>query len=474
MLILLLATLVGLVSGATTAVRLTPDGPTVAVADVPKLHESLPDADRVEQALRLQPERPYDWIVDSGGTFVVRATMTKDAKGTRDTKGTRCVLTVWDWHNRPLHSAIYPVPFDERLAFQVVGRGCYTITLDLFKGTRCSARLVRSFAACPDNRERRAKWKDSGFFVGGCSYPGRQHWSNDFGPAHPAGLTEQASRELDADRSARLGLQVVRIDPAIEWRCEDAPMEFARADASTDAFTSRGFRLAIQVDPAPAWAVLPAYGDRKDPRWRYPHREGPTRRIVAEVARRYGKHAAFFEIWNEPDNPDFWRGTVQEYVDHVRWCSEEIRKAMPGATVVNGGYTLIEPDKTGAIVRRIRNFVDETAYHYHGTVDGLPAAFAAYRAILSAAEVEQPRFLNTEMGYAAWRLDVERNMAAAAIHKLLFSWRTATEARSFTARVTWAARVFGRLIPTGDAWITSSVREPSTEPYPHLLTNWLA
>ena len=251
-------------------------------------------------------------------------------------------------------------------------------------------------------------------------------------------------------------------------------MEFARADASTDAFTSRGFRLAIQVDPAPAWAVLPAYGDRKDPRWRYPHREGPTRRIVAEVARRYGKHAAFFEIWNEPDNPDFWRGTVQEYVDHVRWCSEEIRKAMPGATVVNGGYTLIEPDKTGAIVRRIRNFVDETAYHYHGTVDGLPAAFAAYRAILSAAEVEQPRFLNTEMGYAAWRLDVERNMAAAAIHKLLFSWRTATEARSFTARVTWAARVFGRLIPTGDAWITSSVREPSTEPYPHLSTNWLA
>ncbi|MBM3496092.1 MAG: hypothetical protein FJX72_17495, partial [Armatimonadetes bacterium] len=344
------------------------------------------------------------------------------ASADKGVKGARCILTVWDWHNQPVHSAPYPAPFDETVTFDVSGRGCYTLTLDLFDGDKCAARLVRSFAACPDNRERRALWKASGFAVGGCSFPGRQHWTNDYGPAHPPGLTEQASRDMDAELSARMGLQVVRIDPPFEWPSESAPLDFTRADASVAAFTSRGFTLNVQLDPAPDWAVLPAYKDRKDPLWRYPHREGPTRRIAREVAQRYGKHAAFFEIWNEPDNRDFWRGTVTEFVDYTRWCAEEIRKAAPGVTITNGGYTLIEPQDTGAIARQVRGLVDATAYHYHGTVEGLPAAFGSHRAIQAAAGVENPMFYNTEMGYAAWRLDVERNMAASAVHKLLFSW----------------------------------------------------
>jgi len=44
------------------------------------------------------------------------------------------------------------------------------------------------------------------------------------------------------------------------------------------------------------------------------------------------------------------------------------------------------------------------------------------RAVHAAAGYTKPSFINTEMGYAAWRLDVERSQAATAIQKLLFCW----------------------------------------------------
>jgi len=414
LLLALLAAAPALFAGA--VVSLSPEMPAVAAAGVPKLYETVPDADWMEKCLRLIPGTAYRWVVAPKEPISVRASASSEAKGTK------ARLTAWDWHNQPVYTDVHVVPFDETVTFETAGRGCYTLTLDLFDGDRCTARLVRSFAACADNRERRALWKSSEFFVGSCSFPGRQHWANDFGPANPPGLTEQASREMDAELSAKMGLQVIRINPHVEWASAESSMDFARADAAVQAFAARGFILDIQLDPAPDWAVLPAYKGRKDPLWRYPHQEGPTRRLASECAGRYGKYAAFFEIYNEPDNPEFWRGTVPEFVDYTRWCAEEIRKAAPGLPIANGGYTLIEPEKTAAMVRGVRGQVDFAAYHYHGTVDRLPAAFATYRAMHAAAGYEQPAFVDTEMGYAAWRLDVERDMAAATVHKLLFSW----------------------------------------------------
>ena len=401
---------------AGVVVRLGPEMPAASAAGVPRLYEVVPDADRVEKTLRLSPAAAYHWVVAPGEPMSVQVSASSGAKGAK----TR--LTAWDWQNRPVFTEEHPAPFDQTITFETSGRGCYTLTLDLFDGDRCTARLVRSFAVCPDNRQRRALWTNSGFFVGACSFPGRQHWANDFGPAHPPDLTEQASREMDAELSAKMGLQVIRIDPPVQWASADSPLDFTRADAAIQVFVTNGFTLDIQLDPAPDWAVLPSYRNRKDPLWRYPHQEGATRRLASACARRYGRYAAFFEIYNEPDNRDFWRGTVPEFLDYTRWCAEEIRQAAPGVPIANGGYTLLEPEQTGAIVRGVREQTDLAAYHYHGTVDALPAAFGAYRAMHAAAGYAPPAFVDTEMGYAAWRLDVERNMAAAIVQKLLFSW----------------------------------------------------
>jgi len=236
------------------------------------------------------------------------------------------------------------------------------------------------------------------------------------------GLTEQASRDLDAELAARAGLQIVRPALPIEWPSEDAPIDFTRADASVAAWTSRGLRLYLQVGQPPEWALLPQYAGVADPKWRYPRREGPSRRWLAELLPRYAKDAAFVELYNESDNRDFWRGTPEEYTEWAGWAIEEIERAAPDVPIAAGGYCLLEPEWTGLFARALVGKLDLIGYHSHGDVTALEANFRAMRATHAAAGYVAPVFANTEMGYAAWRLDMERHQAATAVQKLLYCW----------------------------------------------------
>lgn len=401
-------------SAATVSLR--PGLPALDTPGVPALWQSVADADRGESHMSLEPAAPYRWVFSRGDAIELRGQIGAEAPGTR------AMLTVWDWERNPVAQQALAVPCRETIDLEVVGRGTYLLTMDLFSDERCVLRLVRSFGVCPDNRRRREAWLDDLFFVGTCAFPGRQHWSNDFGPAHPPGLSEQESRDLDAEFSARLGLQVVRPDLPVQWAGEDAEMDFSRADASMEAWTSRGFTLGLQVGQPGDWATKEAYTEVTDPKWRYPKREAPTRRYLAECIRRYGPHARFIEAYNETDNLDFWRGTPQEYIDFARWVAEEAAAAAPRVPVANAGYTLILPEWTGLLARELRPLTSMVAYHSHGDVSALDAMRRAMVAVHAAAGYADPVFVNTEMGYAAWRLDVERSQAATAIQKTLHCW----------------------------------------------------
>ena len=183
------------------------------------------------------------------------------------------------------------------------------------------------------------------------------------------------------------------------------------------------FKLRRSPGEAPAeWAILPKYADVTDPKWRYPRKEGPSRRWTREVVSRYAKDAAYIELYNEPDNRDFWRGTPEEFVEWTKWAAEEAREAAPGVPIVNGGYCMIEPEWTGIFARELRGVLDGVSYHSHGDVGNLEPMLEAMRAVHSAAGYEEPFFINTEMGYAAWRYDIERLQASTAMQKVLYCW----------------------------------------------------
>lgn len=428
-------------AGADNALALAPGMAPLPAPGVPLLWAGLPDADRSAPDLRLTPARPYEWVAEAGQSLQVTASCATPQR--------RAVLTVWDWNRSPVAQRTFSTPCSEPVSFAVAGRGTYLLTLDLFRGEECLARLARSFSVCPSNLPRRAAWRQGPFRVGCCSFPGRQNWSNEFGPAHPADLTEAQSREREADLSARLGMVLVRPDLSVFWPARDKPMDFALADLCMNCYTDRGFDLALQMGfPYETdWTLMPRYAAVTDPKWRYPRTESVVRAFSQAVAERYGRSSAWIELYNEPDNRDFWRGTVDEFISTHRWMAESVRRACPQVSILSGGLCLMEPERTGLIARGIRDRVDGVGYHSHGGVDVLAAAFTAMRAVHAAAGYAEPAFYNTEMGYANWRLDMERASAATAVQKLLYCW-----AHGNRAALLYCSRELGGPRPVAGDW----------------------
>lgn len=414
--LLLLGSTLAPAGQAATTVELRPGMAALDPGGAPPLWQSVPDADRLALGMGLDPEQPYRWVVSPGEAFAITARTPAETA--------HALLTIWDWARRPVAQLRLDCPARETVTLEAEGAGVWLLTLDAMQGQDCRARLVRSFGVLPSNEGLREQWRSGAYLVGACSFPGRQHWTDGYGPGHPPGLSEQASREMDADLCVRLGLQVIRPDLPIWWGAEEQGPDFTRADECLGMLTRRGFTLDVQLGPPGGadWAVLGQYAAVTDPKWRYPVREDIVRRMSAECAVRYGEYAEFFELYNEPDNLDFWRGTPGEYVDYCRWAAEEIRRRTPGARIANGGLTFIVPQWTGFFTRELRDCTDLIAYHSHGGVDAMRQTFGALEAVMAAAERGATACVNTEMGHAAWRLDAEMPMAATAVQKLLYGW----------------------------------------------------
>ena len=403
-------------AGAERSVLLTPSMPQLEKRATPPLSKVLPDADITQKGLSISPDNPYSWVAAPGDGF--RVTI----QGPKSADGEHAVFTVWDWELRAVSQHRFPLPFTEGIEFKVAKRGTYLLTLDLFKKEECTARLVRSFSICPSNLERKRIWDSDQFFIGTCAFPGRQHWNNKFGPASPPGLSEQESRELDAELSARLGLVIVRNDLRPSWPGEDASFDFSRVDKAMEAWTSRGFKLYLQIGLPGDWAVKPEYEKVEEPKWRYPKRGGPARKYISECVKRYGPVSEYIELYNEPDNKDFWRGRPEEYIEWARWAIEEIKKEIPNARIAAGGYCMVEPEWTPIIAKALNKELDVVGYHSHGDVLEMKKDLDDIRGIHRSAGYKGTSFINSETGYAAWRLDRERHQGATAIQKIIFCW----------------------------------------------------
>jgi hypothetical protein len=426
-------------SAAQTSVPLRPAMPEIAQNLAPALWAGIPDADKLKSGMHLSPRVPFHWVFEPGTPVTIEA-----ASGITDSS---FVLTVWDWNRRPIWQKQYSSPLKQTFTFDVKGRGVYLLTLDSMKAGKAESRLARSFCVSPDNKGKQALWRNSAFKPGCCSFPGRQNWKNDYGAGNPPGLTEDESRSVDAELSARLGLVLVRPDLPVIHRKPEDPFDFTLADKSIKVWTDRGFDLALQVAyPAEADAmVLPEYAGVKDPKWRYPHTDDEIRRFAEETLKRYGPKSAFIEVFNEPDNLDFWKGTVPQFLKTHKIVWEAAHRLAPGKPVISGGLCLMDPERTGQIARGLAGMVDGVGYHSHGGVDTLEAAFTAERALHAAAGYTGPTFYNTEMGYANWRLDMEAMSAATAVQKLIYCW-----AHKNACALLYASREIGGPRGSGD------------------------
>lgn len=406
--------------------ELSPDSTILSNSnEVPLLHEVVPEHRLSGGGLSLIPEAgPYEWTKIAPSDEPFRLKIGVDA-ATHE-HGT---LTVWNWNNHVVRQWRIEAGVPETLELKVTGLGTYLLTLDGYREGSYRERLIRNLAVTEDLNAARESWKADEFFIGICAFPGRYHWKPGGEPTLPAGLAEQEAREHEADLIARLGLQVVRTDESLEMGRrknargeEEYYFDFTRMDAAVAAYTSRGFELALQTMNAADWAVLPLYADHGRNRWRYPHQERPQRAYLAALVERYRNRVRFVQVSNEPDQIGYWSGTNEEFVTQFTFSRDEIRKVAPELPITNGGYSLVDETKCEFFIGRLHELVDFPAYNAHGNLEDYKRSFAAMKRLQAKAGDGARRWINTETGYSAWRLEQERRQAQIDAQKVLYSW----------------------------------------------------
>ena len=134
-------------------------------------------------------------------------------------------------------------------------------------------------------------------------------------------------------------------------------------------------------------------------------------RFVHTLASRYRGRIAAYEVWNEPNRPDFWSGSPEQYYQLLSTGMAAIRHADPNAKVVLGGLDgyrnldfldrLLNAAGADPAPPGRRGAFDVLAWHaYHRPLD-IYTGTLALRDRLRARGLSQPIWI-TETNVAAW------------------------------------------------------------------------
>jgi len=160
----------------------------------------------------------------------------------------------------------------------------------------------------------------------------------------PLGLCEdypEESRSLEGAREdfellRRLGISTLRVSlgwDAIEPERDRYDFEFW--DAFVD-LAVREYHLTLipYVAYTPAWNSDGGAADY----WKTPPREpAEFAQLMGLLARRYAGRIHSWELWNEPDNRDYWLGSAADYATLARAGAQAIAAVDPHVDVVSGG-----------------------------------------------------------------------------------------------------------------------------------------
>lgn len=236
--------------------------------------------------------------------------------------------------------------------------------------------------------------------------------------AAQTGLVEAIGQTADGPGQAKaLGAGWVRlwmrwsdVEPT-EGRLEADPLASLRN--AVHGYTRRGVRTLVVVQAAPQWARVGRSADPTVP----PASPARFGRFMGQVARALPEVAAW-EVWNEPDEPYFWRGAPEprRYASMLRRAHTAIKAAQPRDLVVTGGTVAFNYDYVRALYRHgIKGRFDVLGAHIAMACRTVPPdmtyrepngrlgrwVFTGYRELrrLMAAHGDRKPIWLTEMGW---------------------------------------------------------------------------
>lgn len=233
----------------------------------------------------------------------------------------------------------------------------------------------------------------------------------------PVGLCDDYPDESRNERKVRHDFETMRQAGVSFLRCGIAWESIERAPGQYDwTFWDLLVRLAgkYHIVLAPYVCYTPEWlATQKENFWRQPPRDlKPFEAFVFAIARRYRGKVASWEIWNEPDNHEFWEGTVAQFAELEKAGIRAVHQADPKAVVILGGMAGSYPTpffQTLKTQYHIEDYVDVVNFHGYNETWSRDRLEDYARQIESmAAELPEPEgtpdLWQAEFGYSDFRL----------------------------------------------------------------------
>jgi polysaccharide biosynthesis protein PslG len=258
--------------------------------------------------------------------------------------------------------------------------------------------------------------------------------------------SDLSSMYIPADVVAQSGAGWARED--IHWyriQPDPATWDWSFTDAAVRELVARNIKIVGVLGHPPGWAT-PYGGDPSSGVSFYAPDPQRFAAFASAVVQRYSRSIQHWEIWNEPDNPLFWKPKpdAAAYAELLRLSSEAIRRADSQAQILIGG---INPYNTeflsGVAAAGVWSSFDILSLHPY--VDpatpesGNLLASTDAVATLAARLGEKPIWV-TEIGWASGSSDRdpagtanEQTQANNLVRALLLLWRAGAE------RIFWYA-----------------------------------
>ncbi len=107
-------------------------------------------------------------------------------------------------------------------------------------------------------------------------------------------------------------------------------------------------RIELILEGTPPWAAISPERLEEARKAGRPHVVPPDpvkyAKLVEEIIERHGDRIDAYEIWNEPNIKQFWRGTAEEYVQFFNTVVPVIRKNDPTAMIILAGMAGVNDD----------------------------------------------------------------------------------------------------------------------------------
>ena len=229
--------------------------------------------------------------------------------------------------------------------------------------------------------------------------------------------------------------------PIAQWRLWDAYVawpnlepskgrwQFRTLDAYIALASQHHVGLVLPLGLSPGWAsARPTEKSTYQPGAAAEPRDiEDWRTYVRTVVRHCAGKVQAYEIWNEPNLPQFWSGTVDQMVQLTREASLVIRSVDPQAIIVSPAATqargtdwLAEFLKKGG-----GEFVDVIGYHLYvapQTPEATVALVSTVKRLMQESGQSQKPIWNTETGWFLPKPFPQDLAAAYVIREFVLSW----------------------------------------------------